>query len=132
MAPVFRRVAAVLGVATFLVGMALPPVHVHLGEDADVHDHAEGLVHSHWAAHDGFDPDVDIRDGHGHVLFLDQSATASRPTILPVRTSVARVVADPATVPLVAPVQASAEAAVATRDGPRHRLSPLRAPPASA
>ena len=69
MAFVFRRVTAVLGVATLLAGLALPPVHVHLGEDADEHDHAKGIVHAHWAAHAGVDGNVDLTDGHGRLLF---------------------------------------------------------------
>ena len=76
MAAVFRRSAAIFGVLTVLIGLAIPPVHVHLGEDPDDHDHSEGIIHAHWAAHAGADGHVELMAGNGRLLFLDQSATA--------------------------------------------------------
>lgn len=128
MAFVFRRVTAVLGVATLLAGLALPPVHVHLGEDADEHDHAKGIVHAHWAAHAGVDGNVDLTDGHGRLLFLDQAATApfSAHSIQP---SPVAVVAEPAVISSVLRLRALAVTEAATRDGPARRFSAPRAPP---
>ena len=128
MTVVFHRVAAVLSVATFLVGLALPPVHVHLGEAADDHDHAEGIVHAHWAAHVEPTDQVDLTDGHGRVLFFTQDATASPVTRIFISSSVALVAEG---MPLRSSIrlQALTATAEATRDGPPRQRSSLRAPP---
>jgi hypothetical protein len=128
MASVFRRVAAVFGVATLLAGLALPPVHVHLGEDADAHEPVQGIVHAHWSAHAGVDGNVDLTEGDGPVLFLDQRATASvsdhATRSLPVAVAV-----EPAVVANIISTRALAATEAATRDGPLRRLSAPRAPP---
>lgn len=128
MTVVLRRAAAVLSVATLLVGLILPPVHVHLGEGADEHDHAEGIVHSHWAAHAEPDGHLDLTDGHGRVLFFTQHATASPVTRILMSSSVA-VLPDAMTLLSSIDRHALAATAHATRDGPPRQLSRLRAPP---
>jgi hypothetical protein len=120
---VFNRVAAVLSVATFLVGLALPPLHVHLGEGADDHDQADGTVHAHWAAHHEPAGQLDIADGHGRVLFA-----ASPVTRIFGSSSVALVVGAPALQSSI-PHQSLTTTAEATRDGPPRQRSSLRAPP---
>ncbi len=130
MAPVFRRVVAVLGAATFLASLALPPVHIHLDSDDDGdHDDHAGTIHAHWAGHSGVDGHVNLSEGHGRVLFLDQRATVSIPVFPQRAAQVAVVVPDVVPQSLLIDSRARPVTAEATRDGPTRHSFSLRAPP---
>jgi hypothetical protein len=124
---VIRRLVALASVATLLTWSVLPPVHIHVGEGSDSHDHAEGIIHAHWSAHQDVDFQITLRDGHGRRLVVDQLATVSAHRGDGAAPAV--VVPPASSAPLLSLRERRRGTDAATRDGPPGGLSLLRAPP---
>jgi hypothetical protein len=126
---VFRRACGFLSIATLMVGLILPPTHVHLDEPDEGHHHPVSVVHAHWQGHASAHSERSLTDPEGRLLFLDQAATSVDSDDYLVHAVPVAVLTDPGATPVLTRLRAPRSGTGGSRDGPPLRRSSSRAPP---